>query len=97
MDTPEPKLSRRAVWLLGLGIWGTALLAAVVISHFAKLNFWLCVAIAVSAGGSASRSRVRGHSGVGDQNGWGTPDASFGRWSDSYRLVLLVYSTSRRS
>jgi hypothetical protein len=44
-----PKLGRRSWWLLGLGIWGTALLGAVAMSYFAKLNFWLCLGIVVGA------------------------------------------------
>jgi hypothetical protein len=47
--TPAPKLSRRKAWLLGLGIWGTALLAAVALSHFAKLNFWACLGMTAGA------------------------------------------------
>jgi hypothetical protein len=47
--TPAPKLSRRTAWLLGLGIWGTALLAAVALSHFAKLNFWACLGMTAGA------------------------------------------------
>jgi hypothetical protein len=49
MTIPAPKRSRRLVWLLGLGIWGTALLAAVALSHFAKLNFWACLGITAGA------------------------------------------------
>ncbi|MGO8934106.1 MAG: hypothetical protein ACLQDA_10385 [Terracidiphilus sp.] len=45
----EPKLSRRTAWLLGIGIWGTALLVAVAISHFAKLNLWACLGMVAGA------------------------------------------------
>lgn|ERR1700674_3204519 len=49
MITPAPKLSGRLRWLLRLGVWGTALLIAATISHFGKLNFWLCLGITVVA------------------------------------------------
>jgi len=44
-----PKLGRRTAWLLGLGIWGTVLLVAVALSHFAKLNFWACLGMTAGA------------------------------------------------
>jgi hypothetical protein len=45
----EPKPIRRTGWLLGIGIWGTVLLVAVAISHFAKLNFWACPGMTAGA------------------------------------------------
>jgi len=49
MEVQEPKLSRRLRWFIGLGVWGTALLIATAGSYFAKLNFWLCLAITAAA------------------------------------------------
>jgi len=52
MTTPAPKLSGRAKWLLRLSmlmVWGGAVIGAVVLSHVAKLNFWVCLGITASA------------------------------------------------
>lgn len=43
------KPPRRAIWLLGVMVWGAALLVAAGISYFAKLNFWLCVGLVAAA------------------------------------------------
>ena len=52
MKPPAPKLPGRLKWLLwlgGLGIWGGALIGAVAVSHYAQLNLWACLGVAVGA------------------------------------------------
>lgn len=43
------KVRRRITWLLILFVWGSALVIAVGISYFSKLNIWLCLGIVVVA------------------------------------------------
>jgi hypothetical protein len=50
MRTLTPKLAGREKWLLWVLValvWGGALIGAVAFSHFARLNLWACLGIAV--------------------------------------------------
>jgi hypothetical protein len=52
MRTPTPKLTGPLRWLRWVGVavaWGGAVIGAVAISHFAKLNLWACLGVAVGA------------------------------------------------
>jgi hypothetical protein len=49
MGTQDPKPSRRTFWVIALGVWGTALVGALALSYFAKLNIWACLGMAAAA------------------------------------------------
>jgi|SRR5450631_1325629 hypothetical protein len=94
MTIPAPMRSRRLVWLLGLGIWGTALLGAVALSHFAKLNIWAClgmVAAAIVINGLVATLEDDLPGGFSNPDGKHTPRyAVITGWVFRGLLVLLV-------